>query len=128
MKPEDQQIAIAKACGIVSENHPVTGDLNGNSYTIWKKNGAEVRLCEIDYLNSLDAMHRAFKSIHDDLRQKYWWELCKVVGTDSYEPQIEPWKVFDATAAQRAEAFLKTLGLWDESSAKGESPTEPLPE
>ena len=89
----------------------------------WKKGRVWTHVDEIpDYLNDLNAMHDAFNHIEGDhptagadLRQVYWWELCKIVGTDTYEPQREPWKVFNATAAQRAEAFLRTLELWDDA-------------
>ena len=58
-----------------------------------------------DYLNDLNAMHEAEKALveHPGL---YWFALAKVVGGSLKD-------VACATASQRAEAFLRTLNLWN---------------
>jgi hypothetical protein len=69
-----------------------------------------------NYCNSLDAMHEAEKSldwanIHDwNNAAKYIKNLCEVTGGDYYS--LLKAEVVCATAAQRAEAFLKTIGKW----------------
>jgi hypothetical protein len=57
-----------------------------------------------DYVNSLDAMHEAEKIIKNtDKWRRYKEELnCMPIDT------------IHATARQRAEAFLKTIGKWEE--------------
>ena len=50
-----------------------------------------------DYLNDLNAMHEAEKVLNDHQWDDYICQLGHAMG---------------ATAAQRAEAFLKTLNLW----------------
>jgi hypothetical protein len=53
-----------------------------------------------DYLNDLNAMHEAEKVLTAD----QWFEYDRLM------PLRDPQKIH-ATAAQRAEAFIKTLGL-----------------
>lgn len=65
-----------------------------------------------DYVNDLDAMHEAEKVLCDDERNwfKYIMTLRKM-----FEGQGDiDWCLLHATSQQRAEAFLKTLGLWKE--------------
>ena len=55
-----------------------------------------------DYLNDLNAMHEAEKVIRE-----------RADRVDSYLDQLDgAMSGVHATAAQRAEAFLRTLGLW----------------
>ncbi len=99
MKPELQKTKIANACGWKLRNH-----CKG-----YYREGYEGWIEELpDYLNDLNAMHEAEKIFaDDDLFRGYEAQLDKVV------PMSERW-IF-ATAAQRAEAFLRTLNLWEES-------------
>ena len=104
MTPEAQRIAIARSLGW--EHLPK--DDETIQYVAQMPDGTWDLIP--DYPNDLNAMHEA--AITLPIRQEYWWELCDVVGADTYDAACEPWKVFDATAAQRAEAYLKTLNLW----------------
>ncbi len=60
-----------------------------------------------DYLNDLNAMHEAEKVLTDAQRKQYAELLLPMMG----EPEWSYNDVF-ATAAKRAEAFLRTLNLW----------------
>ena len=98
MTPEQQRIAIAEACGWYfmddSWHYP---------------NGANA-ITTPDYLNDLNAMHEAVKSLPQNLKPRYFACLCAVVsGAISLNGYSE---ATEAIAAQRAEAFLKTLNLW----------------
>lgn len=99
MNIEKQRIAIAEACGFVSK------DKWGSLY---KTPRGILRDCP-DYLNDLNAMHEAEKIlIRPSLYAKGGWGMYLrhlSIVTDEQHP-------IDATAAQRAEAFLKTLNLW----------------
>ena len=98
MTLEKQRAAIAEACGIVT--HDQWGPL-------YKTPQGIVRVCP-DFLNDLNAMHEAEKVIierGDQTMLDYDQELHLV--TDG-------WK-WNATAAQRARAFLEALGLWEEA-------------
>jgi len=60
-----------------------------------------------DYINDLNAMHEAEKNL--GLKYDQWTrELRAICERDQR-------CVESATAARRAEAFLKILGLWEES-------------
>ena len=61
-----------------------------------------------DYLNDLNAMHEAEKTLRNEQRFEFYKQLLKACE-DS-----ETVNTIHATAAQRAEAFLKTLGKWKE--------------
>lgn len=101
MKPEQQRIAIAEACGWVE-----------SPYGKWSNDGLILRdpLNPPDYLNDLNAMHEAVKSLPQNLKPRYFTCLCAVVsGAISLNGYSE---ATEATAAQRAEAFLRTLDLW----------------
>jgi hypothetical protein len=65
-----------------------------------------------DYLNDLNAMHDAEEYLFKDVHQWRYFinNLRDATGEDPFLA------VAHATAAQRAEAFLKTLGLWEEES------------
>ena len=65
-----------------------------------------------DYLNDLNAMHEAVKSLPQNLKPRYFACLCAVVsGAVALHGYSE---ATEATAAQRAEAFLRTLNQWNE--------------
>jgi hypothetical protein len=70
----------------------------------WKLN-EHVERFRPDYLNDLNAMHEAERTMGDpqlwDEYQSYLSDAMRNIG----------W-IYHATAAQRAEAFLKTLNLW----------------
>jgi len=57
-----------------------------------------------NYCNDLNAMHQAEWSLTDD----QLWRMAREI-----ERNDEQW-YFRATARQRAEAFLRTLGKWEE--------------
>lgn len=103
MNKEKQRIKIAEACGWTSFEkahgyapHPTGIDpLDGRREDL------------SDYLNDLNAMHEAEKAIPDDKIDEYKHRLCIAATTKERITQC-------ATAAQRAEAFLRTLNLWEQ--------------
>jgi hypothetical protein len=115
MTPEQQRITIAEACGWTSEYADVpTWNNSLNSYQggyepvqtlLFRKE----RKCFIaenlpDYLNDLNAMHEAEKMLEADDNHAYGC-YC----SDLYEKYGN---TVSLTAAQRAEAFLRTIGKW----------------
>lgn len=105
MTPEQQRIAIAKACGYRD------GELK--PFWLAPPIGQPFIACGInqlpDYLNDLNAMHEAEKVLmtEPNLMNKYQnYELSKFVSSVNSN-----W-LCRATSAQRAEAFLRTLNLW----------------
>ena len=113
MSPEKQRIAIAKACGwkdcdINWLRKPAL--LLGSKPTF--SNGKIISYL-VDqtipnYLNDLNACHEMEKVLTDEQTSAYITTLC-------LEVQPEP-MLHHATAAEKCEAFLRTLGLWEEGA------------
>lgn len=125
MSPEAQRIAIAEACGwngpFWSCYNPATGTQCLATWTDFLRNPKYVP----DYLSDLNAMHEAEKTLSradgsdpeaGNQLNRYVWNLFEVKTGAPIERHVndEPCDVIDATAAQRAEAFLKTIGKWTE--------------
>lgn len=93
MTPAEQNIAIAEACGWKAENcwHPCNCLDEYHSEGHWLDSELP------SYTTDLNAMHEA----------ENWLRTQGVLWVD-YENRITKC----ATAAQRAEAFLRTLGKW----------------
>lgn len=106
MTPEKQRIKIAEAHGWVL--NPECDFLGKAFPQCWTHDDYNMVFHDYelpDYLNDLNAMHEAETVLPKDLRACWMIELCKITD-DSF------WATTRATAAQRAEAFLKTLNLW----------------
>jgi len=114
MTPEQQRIAIAKACGW-TEIEPCTC-CDGVSRGYTPTPGAHKKHFP-DYLNDLNAMHDAEKVLTKANWGGYAAELYRI--TDAHNHGISPnhhWlAVAFSTASQRAEAFLRTIGKWEEA-------------
>jgi hypothetical protein len=95
MTPDAQRIAIAEACGW--KPLFISRDLNGNPFP-----GQDV---PPDYLNDLNAMHEAEMVLNYN-------DLDDMEESVSFHFGVVP---FHATAAQRAEAFLRTIDKWEAS-------------
>ena len=107
MSPEAQRIAIAEACGIVIHDH--WGPL-------YKTPKGIVRVCP-DYLGDLNAMHEAQKVLTYEQAEEFVEQLYLADQKNNLAENPPPWRfnVASATAAQRAEAFLRTIGKWEEA-------------
>jgi hypothetical protein len=69
--------------------------------------------CAKDYCNDLNAMHEAEKVLKGyEQIATYVWHLENRSGDWSTDEHL---MATHATARQRAEAFLRTLGKWDQS-------------
>lgn len=110
MNNEKQRIAIAEACGWKVKRRDITG------YNVWEPdaefpaqltNNIENKLP--DYLNDLNAMHEAEKVLTSEKEAGYFLGLQKLI-VPPYLRHFAP--CIRATAAQRAEAFLRTIGKW----------------
>lgn len=107
MKPESQIIAIAEACGwkvLEPEVKPAITYLWGLRESFILEEDKEIIP---DYLNDLNAMHDAEQVLTSEQVTSYVYSL---------ELMNERWATpAFATASQRAEAFLRTIGKWEES-------------
>lgn len=109
MKPEEQRIAIALRLGATWQ-HNGSGVTRLTFRDIWKPIPSPINPDKIsisgsipDYLNDLNAMHDAEKLIVGNESSIIYFSHLNRIAL--------PWY---ATAAQRAEAFLKTMNLWTE--------------
>jgi len=120
MNKEAQRIAIARVCGLKIRK------------VIYNKGTAEVWVSEgrepiPDYLGDLNACHEMEEIIRaKGLSKTYFNHLYHAVNQECVEAtgyefddlvscaEVATYAV-SATAAQRCEAFLKTLGLWTTS-------------
>jgi hypothetical protein len=120
MSPEAQRIAIAEACGWNGIKHAdYTNCALSKFFGISPKYGTYQPVP--DYLNDLNAMHEAEKVLpdmasDDDGRDQlgYMETLADtLVATWSSNNSADTWLITHATAAQRAEAFLRNIGKWE---------------
>lgn len=135
MNVEKQRIAIAEACGWkLNFDNPKCGWYwtNPDGFEVaWSDciKPLSIDSCLPDYLSDLNAMHEAEKFLGKSIFL-YSFELWRIVyGKDislleeydeegnclaeGYEEQAVA-AMIHATAAQKAEAFLKALKEWDE--------------
>ena len=102
----DEQInrAIAEACGWKPDKRGI-GWLSPHGYYAPEPN----------YCADLNAMHEAEKVLGKKLSE-YGNHLCALTqANENDRPECYIWHV---TARQRAEAFLRTLGKWEEATDK----------
>lgn len=103
MNPEKQRLAIAKAMGLKRQ---LELHRSGQPY--------EIPL----YLTDLNSMHEAEILLQD--KCKYWPDYIEELSrmfpsSQGYREATPRSQMCHATATQRAEAFLRTLGLWEAS-------------
>ena len=97
MTDEKINAAIAEACGW--KGNLICRDLNGD---LWQSDLP-------NYCTDLNAMHEAEKVIFSDWNPFYATQLARVTNSHYSDDS----SFFCATARQRAEAFLRTLGKWE---------------
>ena len=123
MSEEEQRIAIAEACGWTKTwAEKGTGQMEFHSHPVPLP----------DYLNDLNAMHEAVayaKTQYNDpesdgllfCEATYIMTLNVLLDRNHWDCEF---CIVEATAAQRAEAFLKTIGQY--KGSKPESVSETL--
>lgn len=99
----DEQIncAIADACGWRKED----------GVYMWTANGIDCTCHELwDWCNDLNAMHQAEKTLTGDLQNVFVYELRWITKSKFWSD----FKHCHASARQRAEAFLRVVGKWED--------------
>lgn len=133
MNPEEQRIEIAIACGWVRpcpDTHPKMWrrPKDGNWDGPFRHREGKGRWLEVipDFLGDLNAcaeMERALEPFQRDLYANILFDIIhphQVDGADNEKygaPQLAwpgVYQMICATAAQRCEAFLRTVGKWRE--------------
>lgn len=122
MKPEEQLVAIAEWCGLTCKmcgNTGIMKKLGQKEYSLirasekiwlneWPEQEPDIACKHSnqlpDYLNDLNAMWQAEEKLHGSDWARYFnWIQANGNGSGVH-----------ATAAQRAEALLRTIGKWKE--------------
>lgn len=105
MNKEKQRVAIAEACGW-SCFEPDT-----IQYTARRSDGKWDVVP--NYPDDLNAMYEAEETLSEDDKKKYYNELYEFAPRRVFTTHEDNWTMIHLTAPQRAEAFLKTLNLWN---------------
>ena len=101
MSPEAQRIAIAEACGFSEIRlRGWSGVIDGTRRSI------------PDYLDGLNAVNEAEKTLTCDNHGTYAYWIQMVTA---FKHNDSPLVCIGATATQRAEAFLRTIGKWEDA-------------
>jgi hypothetical protein len=121
MSPEAQRIAIAEACGYSDVRIQEWDSVDIESRSI--ASGIELqgtlngeRKFVPDYFGDLNAMHEAEKVLNPDQQKQFIEYLIEGETHHEYCTEMlwdSSWLAAHATAAQRAEAFLRTIGKWE---------------
>lgn len=117
MSPERQRIAIAEFCGWTPWKTVSPID-RATPITLFEDGSGKVITELPDYITDLNAMHEAAMQLRLTSPLKYVKYHCAINAivkafNDGREDQLSI-SAHDATAAQRAEAFLRTIGKWEE--------------
>jgi hypothetical protein len=125
MTDEQINVAIAEACGWVDrgsfnesrpEDHKFKRRIGNTENYEWRWQH------EFNYCTDLNAMHEAEATLSVSCRMDYPTVLLRVL----FELDKYTWYAtggfthITTTARQRAEAFLRTLGKWDQSGVATE--------
>ena len=112
MTPDQQQRAIEKVCGW--KPHPDGIGYYQGEHSVWKSSKPSP-----DYLNDLNACHEAEKVLTYEQKEQFvFWLNHLHPSADIHhaekkrELRLDVFDLVHATAAQRAEAFIRTLNLW----------------
>lgn len=114
MNSKERRIAIAEACGwiLCKTTDEFPGDLSWHNYygkTVWKhpKLGYASWKAVPDYPNDLNACHEFEKMLDEQTYRLFIGHLVAILKPGEFAVR--------ATAPQRCEAFLRTIGKWKEA-------------
>jgi len=111
MNPIKQQIAIAKFVGweilpqTVGDGHRLMGRRDGSDWLIVP-----------EYHKCLNAMHEAERFLNAGQCNTYLGHLFKPKGRDGVWDIVSARRATHASGPDRAECFLRTVNLWEESN------------
>lgn len=114
MNPIDQQIAIAESQGFTPFKRNEDGSVKswkGPDGSVWQEPWAPC-----NYLEDLNAMHEVESKMDLSLHDYYEFWLGEITKTSALALRRsfvgERFMLAHATAAQRAEAYLRTINKW----------------
>ncbi len=115
MTPDAQRVAIAEACGFEVLRAAGTAKAMVREQLCTGAASTDWRMMP-DYLNDLNACHEMEKVMTQQQRGRYSRHLSSILSKAA--SNTGEYDIWHATAAQRCEAFLRTLGLWHPEAAQ----------
>jgi hypothetical protein len=115
MTNEQINVAIAEACGWNPPPEEIENITHGGGKFMpseeWRKSHIP------NYCNDLNAMHEVEETLKGMNKAEFAVQLTKSSGKDWPDGKVAAGSFahIHATALQRAEAFLRTLGKWEEA-------------
>ena len=112
MIEEQQRIAIAEACGWNFDPERTRQWKTRGKWVSGPKGVPALAFAHNipDYLSDLNAMHEAEETLQESQRVTYSNELYDLAV--EHQLKTGKWRYLSMTAAQRAEAFLRTIDKW----------------
>lgn len=120
MTDEEINIAIAEVSGIIELDR--TPGTEHFSFIPWRlRDGRIVPEDELadhvpDYCNDLNALNEAALGYLNRSPARVNWAYCEHLGCITGSGSNVTTALVHATAAQHAEAFLRTIGKWEDST------------
>lgn len=119
MTEQEINIAIAEWCGWTTKTRK---NCYEGSYDVWLKDGKPSSAPPPDYCHDLNAIHEAVGNLpctDPETRTSYWSryinQLNLITRADEQTGSRAVLVATEATARQRAEALLRTIGKWKEA-------------
>ena len=66
-------------------------------------------------LSDLNAMHEAESTLDEAQHDSFQQHLLRIIAPKTHWSDMASTRIVSATAGQRAEAFLRTIGKWEDS-------------
>lgn len=120
MTDQEQQIALCEWAGWKRKEPPefLKDEQVRHLWTVWTRDGIDLSVENLPDTNSLDVLHEMELKLNTyelkDSFVRYLLVLLDIHIPFEGNPLFVWHKVINATAAQRREALLRTLGLWKE--------------
>lgn len=113
MSDQEINIAIAEVVGWKDLEIEDFSEYGVPCFILMGSNNTGTRLMPPDYCNDLNAMHEAEKVLVE-MGVNKWWTYAGHILRHNPSP-FGAETAIHATARQRAEAFLRTIGKWKEA-------------
>jgi len=131
MTPEAQRLAIAKECGWRMPHGKPFGNPSYHVARI-EPDGSWYEGPLPDYLSDLNACHEMEKAViyprgFAMVYLTWLQDVCNLLSPAKWDDSSRTLYCSSATAAQRAEAFLRTLGKWEDRTMSRDEKIVPPP-
>lgn len=112
MTPEQQRIKIAEVCGWLIDDAEMPPSITSPTGKHFFPDYSNLS-CLPNYSEDLNAMHEAEKMLNAEQSMEYGRLIHEMVHSPRHWAHIN-FDLIHSTPQQRSEAFLRTLGLWED--------------